>query len=514
MIKIVTSLEMREMDSYTIDKLGIPGMVLMEKAGEGTVEVIKECIANSIDPMVYIFCGKGNNGGDGFVVARHLWDSGVQVITFIIGKEEDLKGDAKINFNIMKRLGLEYHFISSAEGLKKYCNKSPDLIVDALLGTGITGAVHGFMKNVIQYINDLNCTVVSIDVPSGLNTDIPTVEGEAVMANITVTIALPKRCHIFYPAKKYVGDLHIADIGIPQKVKNNSNVKIQLIERSDVKLPERYPDTHKYNCGKVAVLAGSPGYTGAAALTAEAALRIGAGLVILGIPGILNQIMEIKLTEVITRPYHMGKSGHLTSIDEPEIKDLLDWCDVLAIGPGLGRLPETQNSIVQILSEFVKPTVIDADALFALAQFPNLLNSPHPHWILTPHHGEFLRLNKNINKSVFQKEFIKLAQEFAERHEVILLLKGAPSLVASPNGEIYVNSTGNSGLASGGTGDVLTGFIAGLIAQDLDILNAGITANYLHGLCADEIIQRETEYTLIAGDLIDHIGQVIKKHLC
>jgi hydroxyethylthiazole kinase-like uncharacterized protein yjeF len=365
------------------------------------------------------------------------------------------------------------------------------------------------MQEVIKYINSLKAFTFAVDVPSVLNADIPVVEGETVRANVTATMALPKRCHIFCPARSYVGDLHIIDIGIPNSIKNSSTVKIQLIEKKDIHLPERDIDTHKYQCGKVAVLAGSTGYTGAAALTAQGALHIGAGLVILGIPGILNQILEAKLTEVITKPYFLGRSGHLTSADDPDIIDLLDWCDVLAIGPGLGRIEETQRSVIDILTGFKKPTVIDADALFALAQQPSMLKKPHPNWILTPHHGEFLRFFNGISKSDFQRDIIGLAQDFAQKNELVLLLKGAPSMVVSPDGQVYVNSTGNSGLASGGTGDVLTGFVAGLVAQGLDLVESGITANYLHGACADIIKKDKTEYALTAGDLIVKIGDIL-----
>jgi hydroxyethylthiazole kinase-like uncharacterized protein yjeF len=511
MIKIVTSAEMRKIDRMTIEEVGIPGAVLMERAGLGCFEVLKKYLCHLKDPLVYIFCGKGNNGGDGFVIARYLWDMGIRIKILIVGKEKDIKNDAKINFDILKMLKLPYQFIDSLPELKKITKVPPDVVIDALLGTGITGPVYGFMQEVIKYINRLNVFTFAVDIPSGLNVDIPIVEGEAVRANVTATMALPKRCHIFYPAKSQVGDLHLVDIGIPHSVGNSNTVKIQLIEKRDIHLPERAIDAHKYECGKVAVLAGSTGYTGAAALTAQGALHIGAGLVILGIPGILNSVLETKLTEVITKPYFLGRSGHLTSADDPDIIDLLDWCDVLAIGPGLGRMEETQRSVIDILTGVKKPTVIDADALFALAQEPLLLKTSHPNWILTPHHGEFLRFLAGISKSDFRRDIISLAQKFAEKNELVLLLKGAPSLVASPDGQVYVNSTGNSGLASGGTGDVLTGFVAGLVGQGLDLVESSITANYLHGACADIIKKDKTEYALTAGDLIVKIGDILKE---
>lgn len=512
MQKVVTSQEMREMDRYTIKQLGIPGMVLMENAGIGTHRVIQELIDELPDPIVYLFCGKGNNGGDGFVVGRHLWDNGATVQIYVVGTEDELKGDALNNYKIIKKLKIPVKFITTKKDLENISKQNPDVVVDALLGTGIKGAVHGFMKNVIDSLNELHCPIVAVDIPSGLNADSPAVEGSVIQADATVTMALPKYCHVFYPAKEYVGDLYIADIGIPRTIRNSEKVKVQIVEKSNLYLPYRSPDAHKYECGKVAVLAGSPGYTGAAALTAEAASRIGAGLVILAIPKELNPILENKLTEVITKPYDTNGLSILSAADEPNIVELLEWCDVLAIGPGLGRAKETQQAVIKILAHFEKPVVIDADALFALAVDKNLQENIHKNWILTPHHGEFLRLLKNINKETLKIEFVKLAQQFAVKRELTLLLKGAPSIVASPDAEIFINSTGNSGLAKGGTGDVLTGFAAGLLAQSVEPVEAAYTANFLHGLCAEEVTAEKGYHTLMASDLLKSIGSVLKKH--
>lgn len=512
MIKIVTSSEMREMDRHTIQDLGVPGVVLMENAGVGTFRVIRQLLENTAHPEVWVFCGKGNNGGDGFVIARHLWDAGNDVRVFIIGNENDLKGDALINFRIVKNFGIAHQFIKSIDQLPDPEEYAPALIVDALLGTGIKGAVKGFMKEVIGYINDCYAPVVAVDVPSGLNADSPTVAGEAVQADVTVTMGLPKHCHVFYPAREYVGELFIADIGIPHTVRNSNNVMVQMVEKSDIFLPLREPDTHKYRVGKVAVLAGSAGYTGAASLTAEAALKMGAGLVILGIPESLNPILETKLTEVITRPLPAADKSHLIPESLNEVNALLDWCDVLAIGPGLGRTPETIETIREILSKFDKPAVIDADALFAISQHPEILKGEHPNWVLTPHHGEFLRLLIGVGKEELENNFVGLARQFTRDRKVNLLLKGAPSLMVGTDGQVYVNSTGNAGLASGGTGDVLTGLVAGLMVQGMSPVMAGYTANYLHGLVADEVIGQETIYSLTAGDLITYLGRTLKKH--
>ena len=507
MIKIVTAKQMREMDTFTIEQLGIPGVVLMENAAKGTFFIIENELKNFDGPLVYIFCGKGNNGGDGYVISRYLWDSGVDVRVYITGREEDLKGDAKINYQIIKKLNLPIKFISSKSDLKKIGNVEPDLIVDALLGTGITGAVQGFLAEVIDYINQLSGIVVSVDVPSGLNSDLPVIEGDAVKADITVSMALPKLCHVFYPARDSVGELYVTEIGIPNSLRTSDKIKIQMLEETDVSIPDRAPDAHKYTAGKVGVLAGSTRYTGAAILTCQAAMRIGAGLVFLGVPQKLNTIFETTLTEVITKPY---QEENLYPNNEA-IKEILDWCDVLAVGPGLGRSPETQQAIIEILQKFEKPVIIDADALFALSEHPEIMKKPHPNWVLTPHHGEFIRMLGKTDKSEFRARYVTLAQNYAVDHKLTLLLKGTPSLVACANGQVYVNSTGNSSLASGGTGDVLTGFVSGLVAQGMDLSAAAYTANFLHGECADQLVEKSARHSIIAGDLLSEIGSVMKK---
>ncbi|RMF55557.1 MAG: NAD(P)H-hydrate dehydratase [Calditrichaeota bacterium] len=515
MIKVVTAKEMQEKDRYTIEEVGIPGVVLMENAGTATFRIIQQVLADASDPTVYIFCGKGNNGGDGFVVARHLWNEGIFVKVFCAVEEDKISGDALINYTILKNMKIPIEFITHPKDLKKINKNQPDVIVDALLGTGIKGEVRGLIKDIIDFINqEMEALVVSIDLPSGLNADLPDIPGSAIRADITVTMALPKRCHVLYPARSYVGELFIADIGIPPFILNKDDVKVSILEDEDIVLPFRYEDAHKYECGKVAVLAGSRGYTGAAALTASAALKIGSGLVILGIPESMNSVMEQKLTEVITRPLpeEDEQTIGLKSLDE--INDLLEWCDVLAIGPGLGRTEEVQHTVIKILRNLNKPAVIDADALFALANYPNILKeAPHPHWILTPHLGEFRRFFPSVSKEELSSQRVELAQQFATNFQLVLVLKGAPSLVALPDGQILINSTGNSGLASGGTGDVLTGFIAGLAAQGLSPEEAAYTGNYIHGLAADFVAERETKYSLIAGELIENLGPVLNRFL-
>ncbi len=511
MIKVVTASEMREKDRFTIEDIGVPSVVLMENAGRAAARVIQRELEGINDPLVYVFCGKGNNGGDGFVIARHLWNEGVFVRVFCTVSNSQLTGDALTNYKILKNMNIPIEFIGTIEDIEELEHLPPDILVDALLGTGIKGAVKGFIKDAIEFINkNLETRVVSIDLPSGLDASSPEVAGSAIRADITVTMALPKRCHALYPAKDYVGELYIADIGIPPFVLNKDDVKVEMLQKADIVLPYRYPDAHKYECGKVGVLAGSKGYTGAAYLTAQATMKIGAGLVVIGVPESLNPLMEQKLTEVITRPLPETKEQTISRNSLSAIQELLDWSDVLAIGPGLGRSDKVQNVVISILKEFDKPVVIDADALFALANHPEILKeAEHPNWILTPHLGEFVRFFPGETKESIAANRIEKAQAFAAQYGLKLLLKGAPSLVAMPDGRVYLNPTGNAGLASGGTGDVLTGFIAGLLAQGFDADEAAYTANFIHGYTADFMLEKETTYTLLAGALIENLGPAL-----
>ncbi len=511
MIKIVTAAEMREKDRYTIEDIGVPGVVLMENAGRAAFRVIMQDLEGVPDPLVYVLCGKGNNGGDGFVVARHLWNEGVYVRVFSVVDESQFSGDALTNYTILKNMNIPIERIAVLEDLKEIETAPPDLLVDALLGTGIQGAVKGFVGEVIDFINqNVETRIISIDLPSGLDAGSSDIAGSAIRADITVTMALPKYCHVFYPAKNHVGELYIADIGIPPFVLHREDIKVEMLEEADIMLPYRYPDTHKYECGRVAVLAGSQGFTGAAVLTALSAMRMGAGLVILGVPESLNAIMEQKLTEVITRPFPETGQQTIGKDSMPAVQELLEWSDVLAIGPGLGRSEEVQQCVIQILEDYHKPTVIDADALFALANHPKILeNGPHPHWILTPHIGEFVRFFPELDKQELISKRLDYAREFAQKHHLTLLLKGAPALVAAPDGRVFLNPTGNPGLASGGTGDVLTGFIVGLLAQSYSPDEAGYTANFIHGYTADYVVKKGSPYSLLAGDLIRELGAAL-----
>lgn len=512
MIKVVSNAEMRQLDEFTINKVKIPGLVLMENAGLKTAIYIRHFIrTNKINGPIHIYCGKGNNGGDGYVIARHFFDDHADVKIFSIGDPKKLTGDALTNYISCLNLGIKIVVINSSEQLQTLTR--PAVIVDALLGTGISGAVHGLYKDVIHHINGMNAPVISVDIPSGLNGDSATLPGLAVKADVTVTMALPKRAHVFYPASNFVGDLQIVKIGIPDSKIYTDQYKLNLVEEKDIRLPALREDTHKYSSGKLFILAGSQGMTGAAYLSAAAALRTGVGLINIGIPQSLNSIMEEKITEALTVPLPDTKSKTFSKDGLPIIEDRIEWADAVLIGPGVGRESETLDVIIKTINYCVekkKPVLIDADALFALSENPDMLKKIPSEFVLTPHHGEFLRFTKNDKEELISKPW-EFLQNFLEDKQFILNLKGAPSMVGTPDRQVYINSTGNQGLAKGGSGDVLSGIIAGFMCRGMNGKNASIAGNYIHGLAAEELVQTKGITAMLPSDLITVIPKILKE---
>lgn len=506
-MRVVTASQMQNIDRRTIEQYGIPGLELMERAGLGVVRTIEEMLVNVADKKVVIFCGRGNNGGDGFVIARRLFQRGAQVEPYLLGQEKDIKGDAWVNLERVLGLGLEVKSITEREQMAS--SLDADLIVDAIFGTGIKGAVKGLAAEVIELINNAEALVVAVDVPSGLNTDTGAVEGPCVQAEVTVTMALPKRGLLLSPGREYAGRLEVVDIGVPPKAIEEEGVNVELLEDKDIAalLPVRPPDAYKGDCGRVSVIAGSVGMTGAAALTCQGVMGSGAGMAILAIPESLNDIMEVKLTEVMTRPLPETEERTLSLAAEPKIWELLEWADVLAIGPGLSRHEETKALVRRILAKVDIPTVIDGDGLNALAEDVDMLSQVKTDIVLTPHAGELSRL---IPRSIAEVNAwrIEVAQGSAKDFGVVVL-KGSPTIIADPSGEAFINPTGNAGMATAGSGDVLTGAIAGLMAQGLRGIEAAKVGVFIHGLAGDMVARRKGQWGLIAGDLVDALPEAM-----
>jgi len=387
-----------------------------------------------------------------------------------------------------------------------------DILVDGIFGTGLDAEVRGYYREVIDHLNTLQRPIVAIDIPSGLDADTGKPLGTAIRASLTITFGLPKVGHLIPPGIDYVGEVRVIDIGIPKRLVEDEKIPTHLLEEKEIKrwlsIP-RNPDTHKGDYGHLLVIAGSVGKTGAAAMACQAALRMGAGLVTLAVPKSLNGIMEMKLTEVMTEPLPETPKQTLSLRAFSAIVRLCENKKAVIIGPGLGTFKETQSLVLKLIKALDVPIILDADGLTALATQPKTLPITSRSLILTPHPGEMARLMRTQVKEVLEDR-IGLSRNFSQSHHVHLVLKGHPTLISTPKGEVFINPTGNPGMASGGTGDVLTGMIGGLVCQGFDILPSLQIAVYLHGLAGDEGAQEKGEKSLIATDLIEKIPTLLK----
>ncbi len=512
-MKLVTAEEMRSLDEEAIKKIGIPSIVLMKNAGLKTAQVIEKEYSPLKGKYVGIFCGPGNNGGDGMVVARHLFNYGIKVKIFLLGKKEKLKKDAARNLAIAEKMDIFIKEITSSEDVEFLKNelKEAEVVVDAILGTGSRGAPRGLMKEVITLINTCSKNILALDIPTGVDADTGEVAGEAVKADYTVTFAYPKRGLYLYPGMDYAGRIKIVDIGIPS-TPEEKRIKSELLTSSDISkdLFYRKPSSHKGSFGHLLVIAGSEGMTGAASLSALAALRMGAGLVTLGIPESLNPILEIKLTEPMTLPLPETKEKTLSYRAFEKIKKFSQKCKAIALGPGISGHKESKELVSMIIKRLNIPLVLDADGINALSGQVSLLSKYKAPLIITPHPGEMSRLLK-ISLEEVQKDRIKSATTLAKKAGAIAVLKGARTIIADKEGNSWVNSTGNPGMASAGVGDVLTGIIGGLLAQGISPLEAAKAGVYLHGYAADLAIQKKEEMSLIASDILAHLPEAIRR---
>jgi NAD(P)H-hydrate epimerase len=514
MMKVANAEEMQELDRKAIETYRIPGMILMENAGRGAAEVISKSFPDIHKKKVAIIAGKGNNGGDGFVIARYFLNQGVSVRVYLLTDPKGLRGDAETNFTIFQRMKGEIIPVPSSKDyvkVKKDLEKF-DILVDGIFGTGLDAEVRGYYREVIDHLNTLQRPVVAIDIPSGLDANTGKPLGTAIRASLTITFGLPKVGHLIPPGIDYVGEVSVIDIGLPKRLVEDEKIPTHLLEEKEIQrwlsVP-RNPDTHKGDYGHLLVIAGSVGKTGAAAMACQAALRMGAGLVTLAIPKSLNGIMEMKLTEVMTEPLPETPKQTLSLRAFGAIVRLCENKKAVIVGPGLGTFKETQSLVLKLIKALDVPIILDADGLTALATQPKTLPITSRSLILTPHPGEMARLMRSQVKEVLEDR-IGLSRNFSQSQHVHLVLKGHPTLISTPKGEVFINPTGNPGMASGGTGDVLTGMIGGLVCQGFDILPSLQIAVYLHGLAGDEGAQEKGEKSLIATDIIEKIPALLK----
>jgi hydroxyethylthiazole kinase-like uncharacterized protein yjeF len=510
---LVTASEMRAMDQKTIETFGLPGRVLMENAGQGATRILLQTFKGLVDKRVGIVAGRGNNGGDGFVIARCLAQKGVRVSVYLLAKSKTVKGDAAENLKLLKPLGLSVTEIPDQNAFKshKIAMRHHDIWVDAIFGTGLKSNIKGYFKEIIEFINSLNKPIFSVDIPSGLNADTGQLCGTCIRAHTTATFAFAKPGQVVFPGADYTGKLEIIDIGIPAHIAEQVGPLQFLLTSDQIRnyLKPRPPEAHKGLTGHLLVVAGSPGKTGAAAMTAVSAMRAGAGLVTLGVPKSLNPILETQVLEAMTSPLPETIDGMFAESAFDKIMDLLADKKCLVIGPGLGVSPETQNLVRRVMKASKVPVVIDADGLNNLAADTLMLKTLNIPIILTPHPGEMARLMDTTVRHI-QENRIARARDFAKTYSVHVVLKGARTVIAHPDGKVFVNPTGNSGMASGGMGDVLTGIIAGLVAQGYSPEAATHAGVYLHGAAADYLVKNSGPVGFLASDLMNAIPAQIK----
>ena len=509
---LVSAAEMQKMDGETIRSFGIPGRVLMENAGRGTARVLLEKFPDVQGKKLGIIAGRGNNGGDGFVVARYAAQRGITVFVYLLSTTDRVTGDARANLDLLPSLKVPVIEIPDTTGLSdhKAAMAQQDIWVDAVFGTGLNSDIRGHYREAIDLINSFDRPVLAVDIPSGINADNGRTCGTCIRADVTVTFAFPKIGHAVFPGKTYTGTLEVIDIGIPPHIADAVAPRQLLITPAKVarSLISRKPEAHKGDTGHLLVIAGSTGKTGAAAMTCLAAMRTGAGLVSLGAPESLNAVLETMLLEVMTVPLPETGEGTLSENAFGQIDRLLNGKRCVAVGPGLGIVADTGKLVRNLLRTCEIPMVIDADGLNNIAGHNTILEKLKAPAVLTPHPGEMARLT-GLSSARVQRDRIGCARDFATATGTIIVLKGAGTVIALPDGTVHVNPTGNPGMASGGMGDVLTGIIAGLITQGYSPETSAVAGVYLHGAASDAIAATGKPTGYLAGDVIKKIpGQL------
>jgi NAD(P)H-hydrate epimerase len=514
-MRILNAAQMREADRFTIEEIGIPSLVLMENAGRQVVSAIETAYESQLEGRIAVLCGRGNNGGDGFVVSRTLLQRGVDAAVFVIGSVADVRGDARLNLDILGRLGVTVVEIADEQAWELHFSEIArcSLIVDAMFGTGLKAALGGMLETVVADVNASGIPIVSIDLPSGLSADTSQLIGDCIDASMTVTLGAPKLPLVLPPGERHAGDVVIADIGIPSEVLDNlegPHIELLTPEQLQPFVGPRAPDSHKGDFGRVTIVAGSRGKTGAAHLAAIGALKSGAGLVTVATPASCLPIVAAMAPEYMTEALAETKQGSVTPGALDAVLQLQH--DVIACGPGLGRDAAVAEFVRGLLERATVPLVLDADALTVLAagDMAGLVGREERDVIVTPHPGEMARLVSSSVEEV-QANRIEVASHFATTRRLYVVLKGHRTIIATPEGHIFINPTGNPGMATGGTGDLLTGMIAAWLAQLLDAEAACRLAVFLHGAAGDLAERSSGQIPLTASDLTTHFPDALRR---
>lgn len=512
---LATADVMRGFDRAAIERFNIPGILLMENAGRCCVETILHRFGDLAGKHVVIVCGKGNNGGDGFVIARHLLNRKARVSVLLLAPPARLAGDAAMNFTILRRLeraargDLRISRVSPAASLRTY--DSADFIVDAIFGTGFSGVPDRMAAEVIRWINRREVPVIAVDVPSGVDATTGEAGGDAVRAHLTVTMACDKIGLHVGTGRELSGKVEIADISIPHGAVTIPRSPTFLVEHRDIEslLPPRPLNANKYSVGKVLVVAGSRSFTGAPVLAALSALRAGAGAVVLCVPQSIHGMLVRKMTDVVLTPCKDTPAGTLATDALAEIQQRLSWADVVVLGPGLSRHEETDALCRTLVATVDRPLVLDADGLNAVASNLKVLRGRKIPAILTPHTGELVRLIGG-ESGTHDRLRVDSARQAALSTGSIVVLKGAPTVTANKRVAV-LNSTGNPGMATIGSGDVLSGLIAGLIGQKVPIFEAAYAGVYLHGMAGDLAARKFGQRGILASDILDNVPLALKE---
>lgn len=526
---LLTASAMREADRITIEEFGLPGFTLMETAGRGATEAVLDAFGPPEAMRAVIFCGKGNNGGDGLVVARHLVEQGAQVHVVLTSPKAELRDDPAHNLELLETLQENSETARNRLAITRLSDEEtnhgalapsldelaaevrPTLYIDALLGTGLTSDVREPIRSVVEWLNRQNAPTVALDIPTGLHSDTGAVLGVCVEADATITMAAMKAGLVVGGGASRTGRVRVVDIGMPRYVLDHVATEPGCALRTnDADLrawwPQRSVDAHKYSVGMTLVVGGAPGYTGAPVMASQAAARAGSGYVACACPASIQPALAQKMTAVptISLPEEASDGGLAPGLADV-LADRLEKARAALIGPGLGRAPSTQHAVRELLAETDLPLVVDADGLNSIAGVLGSDDSPFSpggQWILTPHAGELERL---VGDSLDLTDRIAVARRYAETWEVVLLLKGHPSVAADPDGRVFVGGAGGPALATAGTGDVLAGLCAGFLAQGLEPIHAAAAAMHLGGRAAEHFAQGADPRTLQATDLLDHL---------